>query len=254
MNVVWVLAGRELRRFARQPSRILGALGTPLLFWVFLGSGLAGSFSGPGGGSYRSYFFPGTLALVLLFAGIFGAISLIEDRQQGFLQGVLVAPVSRLAMFGGKVAGGATLAALQGMLLLPLAWLAGVALDPTRVLRLVGALALVAVALAAFGFLCAWRFDSIQGFHAVMNLVLMPMWLLSGAVFPVATAAPWLQWLARVDPLAYGVALLRHASGPAAGAAEPGLPSPVMAATVVVAWAVASLAAGAWLASRPERR
>ena len=177
---------RELTRFLRQPSRIAGAVGTPLIVWLLVGSGLSGSFrlpGGPAGLNYFEYFFPGTVVLVLLFAAIFSNISVIEDRHEGFLQGVLVAPVSRSAIVAGKVLGGATLAWLQGVVFLPLAPLSGIALTPRSALAAAGVLAVLALSLTALGFAFAWKVDSVQGFHAIMNVVLMPMWLLSGVFF-----------------------------------------------------------------------
>src|SRR5437764_5420361 len=203
---------RELTRFLRQPSRIAGAVGTPLIVWLLVGSGLSGSFrlpGGPAGLNYFEYFFPGTVVLVLLFAAIFSNISVIEDRHEGFLQGVLVAPVSRSAIVAGKVLGGATLAWLQGVVFLPLAPLSGIALGLSSLLGAAGVLALLAVSLTAIGFGFAWKVDSVQGFHAVMNVVLLPMWLLSGSFFPLAGAPLWLGLLMRINPLTYGIAALR---------------------------------------------
>jgi ABC-2 type transport system permease protein len=207
---------RELQRFFRQPSRVAGAIGTPLLFWLFMGSGLAGSFRMPGAApdgagsvSYLQFFFPGTIALVLLFAAIFSTISVIEDRHEGFLQGVLVAPVSRGAIVAGKVLGGATLAWMQGVVFLLLAPLAGIPLTLVSLVESAGVLALLAVSLTAIGFGFAWKVDSVQGFHAVMNVVLLPMWLLSGSFFPLAGAPRWLGLLMRVNPLTYGIDALR---------------------------------------------
>lgn len=236
---------RELVRFFRQPSRVAGAAGSPLLFWVLIGSGLSGSFRLPGapsaqGVSYLEYFFPGTLVLVVLFAAIFSTISVIEDRNQGFLQGVLAAPVSRASIVGGKVLGGATLAWLQGAAFLLLAPLSGIRLTWASGLAAAAVLAGLAFSLTAIGFACAWRVDSVQGFHAVMNLLLVPMWLLSGAFFPLTGAPAWLEALMRANPLTYGVALLRYAFY---GASEPlrgGLPGPGLSLGVILA--VAALA------------
>jgi ABC-2 type transport system permease protein len=251
----YTLWRRELVRFFRQPSRIAGAVGSPLIFWLLIGSGLSGSFRLPGGPAdvdFLEYFFPGTVALVLLFAAIFSTISVIEDRNQGFLQGVLVAPVSRASLVGGKVLGGATLAWLQGLPFLALAPLAGIRLTVASALAAAGVMALLAVALTAIGFAFAWRVDSVQGFHAVMNLVLIPMWLLSGAFFPLGGVPFWLEAVMRVNPLTYGVASLRWAfygvvlgDGPAlAGTSLPG-PAMALAATA----AVAALAFGASVAA-----
>ncbi|HEX6863355.1 MAG TPA: ABC transporter permease, partial [Thermoanaerobaculia bacterium] len=191
----YTLWKREIVRFFRQPSRVAGAAGSPLVFWLLIGSGLRGSFRLPGGPAdldYLEYFFPGTVVLVLLFAAIFSTISIIEDRHEGFLQGVLVAPVSRAAIVAGKVLGGATLAWLQGMAFLALAPLSGIPLSIGSALAAAGVLAVLAVSMTAIGFAFAWVLDSVQGFHAIMNLVLVPMWRLSGAFFPLSGAPAWL--------------------------------------------------------------
>ena len=232
---------RELTRFFRQPSRVAGAIGTPLVFWLFMGSGLAGSFrlpgaggSGGGGVSYLQFFFPGTIALVLLFAAIFSTISVIEDRHEGFLQAVLVSPVSRGAIVAGKVLGGATLAWLQGVVFLLLAPLAGIPLSVSSLLEAAGVLALLAVSLTAIGFGFAWKVDSVQGFHAVMNVVLLPMWLLSGSFFPLAGAPRWLGLLMRLNPLTYGIAALR---GTLAATTSIATPVAITAALALAAFA-----------------
>jgi len=209
---VWSLARRELVRFFRQPSRVAGAAGTPLLFWALLGTGLSSSFKMPGGSSglsYKDYFFPGTIFLVVLFASIFSTISVIEDRNQGFLQGVLAAPIGRISIVCGKILGGGAIAWLQGILFLVLAPFAGIHLTLGSALGAAAVLALVAIALCGIGFAFAWRVDSVQGFHAVMNLLLFPMWLLSGSFFPLSGAPGWLAFLMRINPLTYGLAAMR---------------------------------------------
>lgn len=240
---------RELVRFFRQPSRIAGAVGSPLLFWILIGSGLSGSFRLPGGSagvSFLEYFFPGTVVLVLLFAAIFSTISVIEDRQQGFLQGVLVAPVPRGAVVAGKVLGGATIAWFQGLVFLALAPLSGIRLTLLSALAAAGIMALLSIALTSIGFAFAWRVDSVQGFHAVMNLLLVPMWLLSGAFFPLSGVPRWLGALMRVNPLTYGVAALRGTLyGPVAALATfgKGLPGPAVAAAVTAVMALVGFTA-----------
>lgn len=211
---VWSLWRREVIRFLRQRSRVIGALGTPVVFWFLIGSGLGSSFrpvgeSGPSG--YLEYAFPGTIVLIVLFTAIFATISIIEDRQAGFLQGVLVAPVGRSAIVLGKVLGSTTLAVVQAMLFFMLAPLAGVPLSFESAVSVFGVLLVVGVGLSALGFLIAWRLDSTQGFHAVMNLFLIPMWLLSGAFFPATGASGWLRWMMALNPLTYGVSALKHA-------------------------------------------
>lgn len=241
---------RELVRFFRQPSRVAGALGTPLVFWLFMGSGLSASFRLPGSGvSYLQFFFPGTIVLVLLFAAIFSTISVIEDRHEGFLQGVLVAPIGRGAIVAGKVLGGATLAWIQGALFLLLAPLAGLQLTLASGLEAAGVLALLSVALTAISFGFAWKLDSVQGFHGVMNVVLLPMWLLSGAFFPLAGAPWWLGLLMRINPLTYGVSALHDllvvragAGGPLAAPVASGVVSPAVAVAITLALALLAYA------------
>jgi len=208
-----VLWWRELIRFKRQKSRWIGALGTPLIFWLLIGSGIGASFRPPAGSDsidYLEYFYPGTVLLVILFTSIFSTFSVIEDRREGFLLSVLVAPVSRLAIVLGKVLGGTTVALIQGILLLALAPLLGFQLAPVSILVLIFGLFAVAFWLTGLGFGLAWRINSSAGFHSLMNVVLFPMWLLSGALFPSEGASVWVQWIMAVNPLTYGLALLRR--------------------------------------------
>jgi len=214
------LCQRELVRFVRQPNRVVGALATPIVFWLLIGAGMGRSFhadSSPaaaptaGAGGYIEYFFPGTILMVLLFTAIFSTISIIEDRKEGFLQGVLVAPVPRMAIVLGKVLGGTVLAFGQGLLFLLLAPTVGIHLSAVAWLITIVVMIVVSFALTALGFCIAWRMSSTQGFHAIMNLFLMPMWFLSGALFPTQGAMGGLGWIMRLNPLTYGLAALRRA-------------------------------------------
>ena len=218
---IWTLAERELVRFYRQRARVIGAVAPPLVFWTLIGSGLGASFraaptdnAGAGGLTALQYLFPGTVMLTVLFTSIFSTISLIEDRREGFLQSVLVAPIPRASLVLGKLLGGATLACAQGALFLLCAPFIGASLTWASGLAVLGLLWLAAFGLAGLGFAFAWQLDSVQGFHAVMNLVLMPMWLLSGALFPSAGAPVWLRWAMRLNPLTYGVDALRRGCFP----------------------------------------
>ena len=223
------LCRRELVRFLRQRHRVIGALATPVVFWLLIGGGMGRSFQGaglPDGANYLQFFFPGTVLMILLFTAIFSTISIIEDRREGFLQSVLVAPVPRMAIVLGKVLGGTVLAFGQAVLFLLLAPLVGVNLTaPGLALALVFML-LLAFGLTALGFCIAWRMTSTQGFHAVMNLFLMPLWFLSGALFPADGAMGGLRWVMKVNPLSYGLDGLRQALywGDPAVAASTGLP------------------------------
>jgi ABC-2 type transport system permease protein len=207
------LCWREIVRFVRQRSRVTGAFAQPLVFWLLLGGGLSASFRPPGvpeGTSYVEYFYPGAIALVLLFTAIFSTISVVEDRREGFLQGVLVAPLSRSTIVLGQALGGTALALIQGILFLLFAPAVGIPLSALAVLSGVGVMFLMAFSLTSLGLVIAWRMDSTQGFHAIMNLILLPIWLLSGAFFPASGVSPWLGWVMQVNPLTYGMAALRH--------------------------------------------
>jgi len=203
---------REIVRFYRQTTRVVGVLASPLVFWLVIGSGFGTSFrSGGGSGQqhYLDYFYPGALIMIVLFTSIFTMMSVIEDRKEGFLLSVLVAPVPRSAIVLGKVLGGTTLAAVQGMIFLIFAPFAGVHLDPVQVLLVGVVVFLVSFALTALGFAIAWPMDSSQAFHGIVNLFLIPLWLLSGALFPLSGASRWIQVVMRLNPLTYGVDALR---------------------------------------------
>lgn len=215
MRIFWLatytLWQREIVRFLRQRSRVIGALGPPVLFWYLIGSGLGRSFQGGvGGATYLQYFFPGTVVLITLFTAIFSTISVIDDRHAGFLQSVLVAPLSRVTLVVGKILGGATLAFGQAGLFLLLARTADITIPLASLPIVLLCLALLSISLTGLGFVLAWLLDSTQGFHAIMNLLLIPMWLLSGALFPASGAARWIRWVMAVNPISYGLSTLQR--------------------------------------------
>ncbi len=226
---VTTLCWREMVRFCRQRSRLVGAFVQPLVFWLLLGGGLRASFQPPGappGTNYVEYVYPGIIAMVLLFTAIFSTISVVEDRREGFLQGVLVAPVSRSSIVLGQALGGTALAMVQGVLFLLLAPAAGLSLTVASIVWAVAVMFLVSFGLTSLGLVIAWRLDSTQGFHAIMNLILLPMWVLSGAFFPITGVPTWLAWTMRLNPLTYGMAALRRSlylGSPAAAGMVPGL-------------------------------
>src|SRR5271165_4177244 len=202
---------REIVRFYRQRSRVVGVIASPLLFWLVIGSGFGTSFraSGAGGQHYLDYFFPGALIMIVLFTAIFTMMSVIEDRKEGFLLSVLVAPVSRSVIVLGKVLGGATLATLQGLIFLVFAPALGIHFTFASFGLTVLTIFLVAFSLTALGFIIAWPMDSTQAFHAIINLFLIPLWLLSGSLFPLGGASLWIRVVMRVNPLTYGTEALR---------------------------------------------
>jgi len=215
---------REVVRFYRQRARVVGVIASPLLFWLVIGSGFGTSFrsNGTAGGQhYLNYFFPGALIMIVLFTAIFTMMSVIEDRKEGFLLSVLVAPVSRSVIVLGKVLGGATLATAQGLIFLVFAPALGVHFTFASFGLTVLAIFLVAFSLTALGFIIAWPMDSTAGFHAVINLFLIPLWLLSGSLFPLSGASIWIRLLMRINPLTYGTEALRSLLFP--GSASTGL-------------------------------
>jgi ABC-2 type transport system permease protein len=248
---------REVVRFLRQKNRVIGALATPIMFWFVIGSGMGSSFhpsGAPEGFTYLEYFFPGTLLLIMLFTAIFSTISIIEDRREGFLQGVLVAPISRTAIVLGKLLGGSTLALLQSILFIALffaisPWTGFPIPSVSALLALIPLLFVIGFGLTALGYLIAWPLDSTQGFHAIMNLFLMPLWLLSGALFPADGASTWVKFFILINPLYYGLTALHlilfaPMNPPSAG------PSMELCIAVLCGVAVVLLAASAWLTQR----
>jgi len=211
MIVTATLWQREMVRFLRQRHRIIGALATPIIFWLLLGFGLDKVFVPMAGDTqigYLTYFLPGTLVMILLFTAIFSVISVIEDRREGFLQGVLVSPAKRSEIVMGKVLGGATLATGQAMVLLALwlmtKWLMAKEFPGfAKIGELILAMFIIAVGLTALGLALAWPMRSTAGFHAIMNLLLLPMWFLSGAVFPMDSTPSWMKLVMTINPLTY---------------------------------------------------
>ncbi|MDA1190914.1 MAG: ABC transporter permease [Candidatus Poribacteria bacterium] len=244
---------REVVRFYRQRNRVIGALMPPLFIWFFLGSGFGKSFSAPGmeGAGYLEFFYPGVIALVVLFTSIYSAMSLIEDRRDGYLQGVLVSPMPRSAIIFGKVLGGTSQGFVQGVLLLILAPFIGIEFTLASVALILAIILTLSFGLTAFGIMMAWRTDSVSGFHAIMNFILMPMWLLSGAFFPVGGSAVWLNVVMRLNPLTYGVEALRGAFYAEAGNAVGLATLPAM--FVMLGFGAVIFAATVMMANRPVR-
>jgi len=224
MYSLWL---RDLLHFARQRSRVIGALGQPVVLWAFLGAGFSGSFHGRSA-SYADYLFPSVLLLIALFAAVFSTISVIEDRKNGFLQGVLAAPVPRWAVAASKLLAGATLGLVQALLFLVLLPFTGLHLTVASVALGMLVLFLCGIALTGVGLIISWRMASTQGFHAIMSLLLIPAWVLSGAFFPAEGASSWLAWLIRLNPMHHMYLLFRDVF-------LPGRPLPLLAAAVTAA-------------------
>lgn len=215
MQVVSALWRREIIKFARDTNRVVGAVLQPLVVWLLLGYGFQDTFRVPTPNDidvpYLEYLFPGILALVALFTSIFSTISIVEERRSGFLQAALAAPVSRSSLVLGATLGGATLSLGQGALFLALAPMTGLVPSFSGLLMTIVILALISLAFTALGVIIAWRTRTTRGFHAVMNLFLIPLWVLSGAFFPASGAPAFLQWIVRLNPVSYGIDALRTA-------------------------------------------
>ncbi|RME47644.1 MAG: ABC transporter [Chloroflexi bacterium] len=209
---IYTIWYRDVLRFLRNRPRIIASLGQPLLFLFVFGGGLSPAMSGLGGGQidFTSFLFPGIIAMAVLFTAIFSAVSIVWDREFGFLKEVLVAPVSRTAVALGKVAGGSTVAMFQGVIILLLAPLIGVNLSISQIVVLLALMLLTAATMTSLGVLIAARMRSMEGFQMMMNFVLMPMFFLSGAFFPLQGVPLWMEWLARIDPMTYGVDPIRQ--------------------------------------------
>ncbi|MGC1185736.1 MAG: ABC transporter permease [Candidatus Dormiibacterota bacterium] len=209
LRALWVVWKRELIRFRRNRMRIITSLAQPVLFLFILGTGLSTVISTADHFNFRTFMFPGVLGMTVLFTSIFSAISIVWDREFGFLREMLVAPVHRWTLVLGKCLGGATVATIQGAIMLALAGLVGVPYNPVMLLVLLLEMMLTAFALTAFGVMLAARISDVQSFQVVTQLFVLPMFFLSGAVFPVTKLPVWLGVLSKLDPLSYAIDPLR---------------------------------------------
>jgi ABC-2 type transport system permease protein len=213
LMVIYTIWLREFKAFLRERSRIVAMIGQPLLYLLIVGQGIASGLSlngAPGGIGYLTFMYPGILGMSVLFTSIFSAISIIWDREFGFLKEVLVAPVPRWAVAAGKILGGSTVAMFQSAMLIALAPFVGVSLSVVLVLELLAICFLISIAITSLGVFIAARMRSMQGFQMLMNFLVMPLYFLSGAMFPIRSAPPWMNVLMKLDPLTYGVDALRN--------------------------------------------
>jgi ABC-2 type transport system permease protein len=252
---VYIIWYRDLLRWWRDRQRILPSVVQPILylfvFGVGLGSAIGGGLGGRSGAdalgvNYTTFMYPGVLAMSVLFTAIFSSMSIVWDREFGFLKEIQVAPIRRASVAVGKALGGSTVAMLQASLLLLVAPLAGVALTPLLVLQILGLMFLLAFALSSVGVAIASRMKSMEGFQVMMNFVLMPILFLSGAFFPLRGLPAWLEVLTRIDPAAYAVDALRRvvlltsgvpseAAGALAIGGPTGEPLPIAVEVVILA-------------------
>jgi daunorubicin resistance ABC transporter membrane protein len=237
IKIVW---HRDIIRFWRDKPRIVASLIQPILYLFVLGSGLSSMIPAGRGVPLRTFLFPGVISMSVLFTCFFSAGSLVWDREFGFMREMLVAPVRRGAIVAGKCLGGATAGVLQGALLISIGGLVGIPYDPVLIATLLAELLLLSFALTAFGVLVAVRIKGMQSFMAIMQMLLMPLFFLSGALFPLNGLPGWLTVLTRLDPLTYAVDPMRRAvferlAIPAAGVTWGGAAVPVAVELGIVA-------------------
>jgi ABC-2 type transport system permease protein len=247
MNVVYILWLREVKKYLRSRAQMIASLGSPLMYLFVLGFALGPVFQRAGEGSYLQFIAPGVMGMTVLFTSMFSGIALLWDRQFGFLKETLVAPVPRVQIMLGRTLGGATVAILQGLLILVICLLAG--FRPTSLTAIPLALlmlALIAVVFSALGTLIGSTLREMQGFQLVMNFLVMPIFFLSGAMYPLKNLPPALAALTRIDPLTYGV---DGARGAFIGVTHFGLLTDVV---VLVAVAIGLLSLGAWRFTKLE--
>ena len=230
---------RELVRFWRQKSRVLGVVASPLVFWLLMGYG----------SNDLARFYAGALVLTVMFSAIFSTISIIEDRREGFLLSMLVSPAPRTSMVLGKILGSATLAWIQGLIFLAFAPLAGVRVGLLQVIGAAGAIFLVSFTLTGLGFVIAWKMDSTSGFHAIMNLLLVPMWMVSGSLFPMSTARGAIRAIMWANPLTYSISLLNGLLG-----LPNATPGPMESAAVTLAFGLVLLLVSGLIASQKSTK
>ena len=209
LGAIFILWLRDLKRYWYDKPRIVASLGQPLLFLFVLGSALSPSFQGPKGVSFMEFIFPGIICMTILFTSVFSGMSIVWDREFGFLKEVMVAPVSRWAISIGKAFGGASVAFLQGTIMLTLSVLVGIRFSLPELLTSLFVMYLIAFAMSALGIMIAARIKEMEGFQVIVNFLIMPIFFLSGALFPLDRIPKWLAVLTRFDPLTYGVDLLR---------------------------------------------
>jgi ABC-2 type transport system permease protein len=210
MSAIYILWLRELRRYVRSRAQLVASLGQPLLYLLALGFGLGPVFQKAGHGSYLQFVAPGVIAMTVLFSSIFSGIALLWDRQFGFLKETLVAPVPRVQIMFGRILGGATVAVIQGLLVVLVCLLAGFrVVTPAALPLALLFMGLIAFVFAALGTAIGSTLENMQGFQLIMNFLVMPIFFLSGALFPLTNLPKVLDMVTRFDPLSYGVDGLR---------------------------------------------
>ena len=228
MKAIYVISYRELRKFIREKSRIMGTMARPILWLFVVGGGMSRLVRPVGGINYIQFIFPGMIGMTILFASIFSAISIVWDREFGFLKEILVAPISRFSVVVGKAMAGTSISMLQVLILLVFVPVLGIKINALQFLLLLISSGMLAFSLTCFGILVSSRMSSYEGFNIIMNFLVMPMFFLSGAMYPVKLMPPVLREIAYANPLTYGVdglknILLAGASGTTMGPEYPAI-------------------------------
>jgi ABC-2 type transport system permease protein len=213
LEAIWALTWRDLLRFSRDRSQILGALARPVLWLLFMGKGLRSAVPTVAGIDYQHFVFAGAIAMTVLFSGMFQSITIIWDREFGFLKEMLVAPIGRGTIVLGKTISGASVTLLQGLMTLLFAPLVSIHFTVWQIVALSGVVALLSLAMTSLGLVIATRMQTFEGFGVISNFVVLPLYFLSGGVFPVDNLPRWMAALVRVNPVTYAVDLMRHAIG-----------------------------------------
>ena len=205
---IWL---RDIKRYFRDKPRIIGSFAQPILFLFVLGTGIASSltFGGGGGGGYLDFMFPGIVGMTVLFTSFFSAMSIVWDREFGFLREVLVTPISRTSIVAGKLLGGSTIAMIQGTIILLFSPLLKIPITFVIFFKVIGIMFLVAMTIATLGIVLASVIKSMQAFQVITNFLLMPMFFLSGALFPLNNTVKWMNVVSKINPLSYGIDAMR---------------------------------------------
>lgn len=261
---IWL---RDITRYLRDRSRIISSLAQPLLYLLIFGTGFSSLMAGglgvamgqgaeAGNLDFRTFIYPGIIGMTVMFTALFSAISIVFDREFGFLKEVMVAPVSRVAVALGKVAGGSTVAVFQGSIVLLLAPLLGITFSISQLLQLLGLMVVLAAVITTLGILIAARQRSFEGFQMIINFLMMPMFLLSGALFPLTNLPTWMDALITVNPVAYGMDALRQVvlreSIPAAFLEQLSLYSVSSNVLILLGFGILFLIPGAWAFSKRD--
>jgi ABC-2 type transport system permease protein len=216
-NAIYVIVLRELKKFFRERSRLVSAIARPMIWLFFVGAGMSRIVAPSGGVTYTQFIFPGILGLTILFSAIFSSISIIWDKEFGFMKEILVAPVPRYSIVIGKALSGTVVSTLQAAVILMVFPIVGLSLDPLTIMAVIAVCALLAFCVSAFGIVLATFYESYESFSVIMNFIIMPMFFLSGAMYPVKLLPPALQVVSRLNPLTYGIDAIKHLVTPGAG-------------------------------------